>query len=571
VERGRGPPRLKRPVGAADEADMNTPTHLPTRRLARLLAALSVAALLLFAALPGRAAAGQIVADLGFRPDPDGFSFPNYGDEEGYANLDAGEMQRLFGPSVCVAGKGARCVLTPTARAWMQSVNEDMAGGHCYGFAVLTELIHKRQLPEFGVHSLAAFGSGPTPFSLAIDGNVALQRAIARAWSFQMLESVNAAVVRGAPSRILRFLVERALSPTDPETWTLTIFRRDGTGGHAITPYAVEDMGNGIYQVHVYDNNWPGDTGRRVTIDTVNDTWRYYAATRPGLAAAEYEGDAQTQSLALHPTRPGLGVQPCPICVGRQGAGSRYNEIRLQGGGDEHGHLLIVDSKGRKTGRVGKRIVNQIPGARVLRRTSSPKPLANGALLFRDSLEPVYRIPRGVKFKLRVSGRHMRTTTRESLTLVGPTYDATVQNLVMGPGQVANVHLAPRRQALTYRASRGTSVPTVSLGAESERAAYNVSVSAVDAKPRSTLMLVKRPRQRLMWIGDKTTRKRRYQVTIRRFTVNSQARFGARFTIGGHQQAFLYYGPLAREGKAKIAIYTPSRDRVRVIPVKRLD
>lgn len=550
---------------------MKIVTQTSNPRLSHLLAALVAAACLLAAALPARAAAGTIVADLGFRPDPNGFSFPNYGDDEGYANLDAGEMQRLFGPSVCVAGKGPRCVLTPTARAWMKSANEGMAGGHCYGFAVLTELMHKHQLPKFGIHSPAWFGSGSTPFSLSIEGNVRLQRAIARAWTYQLLESVNAGVVRGTPSQILRFLVERGLSPTDPETWTLTIFRRDGKGGHAITPYAVEDMGNGIFQVHVYDNNWPADAGRRLTIDTVNDTWHYYAATRPGLAAAEYDGDAQTKSLRLHPTRPGFGVQPCPVCVGRQGAGSRYNEIRLQSGGDEHGHLLIIDAKGRKTGRVGKRIVNQIPGARVLHRTSSPQPLANGGLLFGDSLEPVYRVPRGVKFKLRVSGRHMRTTSRESLTVVGPTYDATVQNLVMGPKQVANVHLAPRRQVLTYRASRGTKVPTVSLGAESESAAYSVSISAVDAKPGATLMLVKRPKQRLMWIGDKTTSKRRYALTIHRFTVKGQARFGAEFTISGHQHAFLYYGPLAAEGKAKIAIYTPSRDRVKVIPVKRLD
>lgn len=548
---------------------MKTTTQ-PSPRFIYLLLGLLAAACLLAAALPGRAAAGPIVADLGFRPVPNGFSFENYGDEEGYANLNAAEMQRLFGPGVCVTGKGSRCVLTPTARAWMKSVNEAMAGGHCYGFAVLSELIHKGQLPAFGIPSLASFGAGATTYSLAIERNVPLQRAIARAWAFQTLDSVTSGTVRGTPRKILNFLRNGALSPSSPESWTMSIFKRGMEGGHAITPYAVEAMGNGVYDVHVYDNNMPGDTSRRLTIDAVRNTWRYYASTKPGIPAAEYEGDAKTGTLSLMPTRPGLGTQPCPVCVGRQGFRSRYNEVRLQGGGEEHAHLLIIDEKGRKTGRVGNRIVNQIPGAQVLPRTSSPRLLANGSVLVQDTLEPVYRIPRGIKFKMRISGRHMRTVNRETLTVVGPTYDATLQKLVMGPGQVANVHLSPRNKALTYRASRRTKTPTVSLGAEAKRAAYSISASAVDAKPGSSLIFVKRPRRQLMWIGDKTTSKRRYALTIQRFAAGGQARFRAQFTISGHQQAFLYYGPLARSGVAKIAIYTPSRDRVKLIPVKRI-
>ena len=520
---------------------------------------------------PVSASAGTIVADSGFRPDPNGFSFQNYGNEEGYAGLDAAEVQRLFGPGVCVVGRGAHCVLTPLARIWMQAVNEGMADGHCYGFATLTELIYKGDLPQFGYADVGALGAGAaTPFALDVEGNLRLQRSIARAFVMQTLQSVNEEAIKGTPTEILEALRGGALRRSNPESWTLTIFQPGFKQGHAITPYAVEDMGGGIFEVHVYDNNWPGDTSRRLTIDTNSDTWSYYAAINPGIPAAEYAGDAKTRTLSLMPVLPGLGVQPCPICVGRQGARLRYNEVRLDGAASEHAKLLITDGQGRKTGFVGNRLVNQIPGARVLPRTSGgPKPLAGGGAEYRDSPLPVFRVPKNVRFRIRIFGTRLRVKDRETLALVGPTYDAAVENIVMGPRQVADVHLSARGDALTYRASRRTETPAMSLGLEAKNAAYRVTVAALDAKPASTMTFVKRPKQRLMWIGDKTTEKRTYRLSIDRYTADAEETLTRTFEISGHQQAFLYYGPLRKhDGVAKIVVYTPDRkQKVRVLPV----
>src|SRR3989304_5130698 len=81
---------------------------------------------------------GQIVADLGFRPKPNGFSFENYG--EARTNLTPETMQLLFGKAACRAGSGARCVLHPPARAWLEENNSSMQGGHCMGFSVASIL-----------------------------------------------------------------------------------------------------------------------------------------------------------------------------------------------------------------------------------------------------------------------------------------------------------------------------------------------------------------------------------------------------------------------------------------------
>ncbi len=549
---------------------------MPSRPGARRSRALNVLALLLVAlacaalTLAPRASAGPIVADSGFRPDPNGFSFPNYGGEEGYANLNVTQMQRLFGPAVCLPGEGGRCVLTPTARAWMQAQNAGMSGGHCYGLATLAELIHKGQLAEFGFRSLSALGAGAkVPFELRIEGNRRLQRTIARAFVLQELPAVDAGTVIGTPNRILAEL-RAGLGQEDPQSWTFGIFQRGFKGGHAITPYAIERRRNGVFDVHVYDNNWPGDAERRLRVNTRKNTWRYYAATKPGIREAVYEGDAETKTLRLMPVLQSLGVQPCWFCAGRQGLDSKFNEIRLDGVGGEHARLLIIDAKGRRTGFVDGRAVNQIPGAKMIPRASGGAvAAATGIAQFRDSPEPVYRIPRGTRFRLRIEGRELRQPVRQVLSVVGPTYDATIEDIEMGPRQTAEVLLAPRARLLRYRSTARTETPVVALGAEAKKAAYKISVEGLRAPRGSSITFVKRPAEQLLWIGDETTERRSYRLTIERYTRRGREELSRVFTIAGDQQAFLYYGPLAQpRGVAKIVIYTPSRDRVRTLPVR---
>jgi hypothetical protein len=535
---------------------------------ARILLALTAIVTALLVATPG-AAAGKLIADNGFRPQPNGFSFPNYGNE-GQVNLDAAELERLYGPDVCLSGAGANCVLTPIARTVMSSLNEGAADGHCFGFATLAELIYKGYLPRFGYAGVDAFTPGAsTTFELGIEKNTLLQRSIARAFDFQTLESINADTLVGTPKQILYALLHGALDPKEPEIWTFEIFQYGMQAGHAITPYAVEKTGPGEYDVLVYDNNWPDEAGRRLQIDTKTDTWSYYAMQSPGYPEAEYEGNAKSQSLRLAPVTPGLGVQPCSFCAGRQGLGSKYNEIRLDGSSNEHARLLVIDAKGRETGFVGKRFVNQIPGAKVLPRSSGGVRLRSNGTLWKDSPVPVIKVPKNVEFAINIDGRHLGFHDRETLSLVGPTYDASVENLIMGKGQEANVALSPHGNAITYLPSRKTVSPAITLGAQSKTAAYQVKIAALGAPKGSGLTFVKEPKQQLMWFGDTTKRKRTYEVRITRFDQKLASReFAQQVTIQGNQQAFLYYGPLGKKnGHAKLVVYTPGH---RNHPVKTL-
>lgn len=515
--------------------------------------------------------AGTIIADSGFRPGVNGFSFPNYTNDEGYKNLDVAEVQRIFGRAACLTGKGANCVLSPGVRSWMNSTNESMAGGHCYGFSALAQIIYKSQLPRFGYSSLAAFGGGPETFDLDIDGSTRLQRSIARAFSFQFLASVNGSAFLDTPNKVLNHIVNH-LEDGSTQSWNLLIFQWGYTAGHAITPYAVEDMGGGIYHVHVYDNNWPDDATRRLVVDTNKNTWRYYASTQPGNPGAMYLGNAKSKTLFVKPNNQALGVQPCPYCVGRQGANSKYNQITLSYTADQHARLLITDPKGRQTGFRNGRFVNQIPGAKVLHQATSPIQFADDGSIesISDTPEPVYLIPKNLKLKIRMDGRHMTVRDRESLGVVGPTFDSTIDNVKMGPGKVAFAILSPKKQRLAFTGAKGVSSPRVTFGAQSKRAAYRINVRTFGAKPRSTLFFAKKARYRLLRIGKKQPGKQAWRVRVSKFGAKGMTQFVRDYRLRGGQVAFLYYGPLAAGKRAYIVIASPNGEKVKLLKLRKV-
>jgi hypothetical protein len=323
---------------------------------------------------------GEMIADLGFRPQVDGFGFENYG--ESNLNLTEFEVQRLFGDMVCEGDSFDEefgCYLTPTAQMWMDEVNEAMSGGHCEGMATLSLLFYT------GIEYTDDYGGGDT-IDLELEDNELLQREIAYWWATQATNPTDANEFFAAPSEILNILADSM--STGEETFTLGIYMPDGSGGHAITPYAVVDQGDDIYWILVYDNNWPGEE-RYIEVDYNADTWWYNAATNPDEPEALYEGDAETGNLSLTPTSARLEQQECDFCgdVDYE-SGEGYTGVSINARG---ALLSVTDDQGNVTGYLNGEWVNNIPGAR-MRTTKN--------IFLRGVLPPQILVPNGSPFKV---------------------------------------------------------------------------------------------------------------------------------------------------------------------------
>ena len=428
---------------------------------------------------------GELVADSGFRPEVDGFAFENYGNDAGPQNLTPEDLEDLFGDQVCLSGTGEECELIPPAKEWMDNQNEGMAGGHCQGFSVTALRMYNEDLDQedFGADTTAA---------LEIVDNAPLQSSIAEHFVYQFLPPIVANRVKGTPSEVLDVLID-ALNSGE-ELYTLGVYKPDLSGGHAITPFAVDDKGGGRFAILVYDNNFPGLT-RAVEVDTNAETWSYVSGTNPDDLGQVYEGDAETQTLELDPTKPGDELQPCPFCSGEETAGEgeqekgsvlaqdkQYTEITLGGDPRNHPHLVFTDDEGRRTGVVGGKMLQEIPDIEVVKTYATQN--------WEGAPEPRYRLPEGAEYQITVDGTDLEKTAKTDVDLVGNGLVIEIEDIEIEPGQKDEMAL-PGGYGITYQSNGDEGVaPNLFAGLVEDDAAYNFAASAVGLTKGSTISLL---------------------------------------------------------------------------------
>lgn len=431
---------------------------------------------------------GELIADSGFRPEVNGFAFENYGNDVEPANLSTANIQALFGDQVCIGGDGDNCTLIPPARRWMDQQNERMGGGHCMGFSVAAIRMFLDTLPEADFNG----GEEASAAELEIIDNVPLQRSIAEHWVYQDLPTIRRATFTGTPSEIVDELVETLNS--GKEDYTLGLYMPDYSGGHAITPFAIEDHGDGTVSILVYDNNFPGVT-RALDVNIEDETWRYVGGINPQNADEVYTGDADTGTLELLPTSPGEDLQPCAFCRGEEGeetedgfgtalkGDDRYAELTLRTNGKgTHPHLVISDEQGRQTGIVDGKMLSEIPGVRIAG--------SLGVQNWDTAPEPRYQLPLGTAFNVTIDGSSMDRTTISTLDLTGGGLVVSAETVRITPGQQDDLTITGDANGFLYTSgAKNEEVPEFYAGLEDGDAAYTLAATGVGIKPGSEIGL----------------------------------------------------------------------------------
>jgi hypothetical protein len=419
---------------------------------------------------------GPEVISSGFDPSVDAFGFENYGGEPGTVNLTTVEMQRMYGDEVC-ANLADGCTLSPPARQWMEQMNKAMAGGHCEGMAVLSSLFY------YGESSPSAFGADATA-DLEFPGNDALQREIAYWFATQATYPGGAAKVNESPSAIVDTLIETFGRGTNAEEfWAMGIYLPDFSGGHAITPFAVEDRGGGIVDVLVYDNNFPSET-RVLTVDRDSDSWQYQASINPDEPSSLYEGDASTKTLEIVAITPRLGVQEGPFEEGdgpvgyAPVVGRNTDSVEVWLDGDAN--LLITALDGRRIGWLEDgSFINEVKGA-----TSTN--LRFGVDVWGIEQEPVYVLPSDVRqFTVTIDGSQLTETGVSEVTMIGAGFNMVVADLVLDPGQQDTIYVDVENDeylALNYESDYSDS-PDIWFGLATDDADYEFIVRGSDIEP----------------------------------------------------------------------------------------
>ncbi len=420
--------------------------------------------------------------DSGFRPDINGFSFQNYGDDPSIVDLTSVEMQRMFGDRVCASTADGKCVLTYPAKRWMDEAIKAMGYGHCEGIAVLSDLIYYNQVNP------SKFGGNST-IELSLQ-NELLQREIGYWWVTQVTNPGGSNKVYESPNSVLDALVKAfGEGQNATEWWVMGIYQPDGTGGHAITPFAVKDMGNGTSRIQVYDNNWPKES-RFVEVDRGSNSWRYIASINPNEPAEVYVGNASTQGLEIVSVSSRLGLQECDFCDEDNGSSLNNSKGALNGKHiqiwqDGKASTIITDDQGRRVGVLESgKFVNEIPDAEI----------RNLRFGFGAEHPPVIFVPiqsgSAPHIKATVNGMNNSEKDEVDIAIIAPGLAVASSIPDLGQGQQQSIDLTPIGDGydVSFRCNRALS-PTISIDTNYQE----ITISGVNIEPDGMVSISMNP------------------------------------------------------------------------------
>jgi hypothetical protein len=386
---------------------------------------------------------GSVLADTGFRPGHDGYKFENEGGKYPKTPpvLTGAGVVKLFGKDACVGGDTKSCKLTPAANEWMGVINRKMNMGQCEGMAVSSLAFFKK------VISPAEFAAGATTTHDLTHANVG--PLIGYYWAFQTVNPVLGTKIKSLLTQTPNG-VEDTLVEMMKRGELATVAIRSDHGGHAVSPYAVEDRGNGIHWIRIYDNNWP-DKERYIIIDRNANTWKYeLASLNPDVPREPWQGNAESHTIAVVSLATRLGKAECPFCTGGT------TKIVVPHGTNS---ISLTNHEGKRIGRDGDKMVNEIPGASVVDLNSYLQGEGEGELM--------YAVPADADYDVHIHGTDRKTTEHHAdddhgVAIIGNGSAVAVETSKLKPGEKDTLSLH-REGGVKYASGNGGTIPPIRL------------------------------------------------------------------------------------------------------------
>ena len=292
-----------------------------------------------------------------FIPEEDSFSFENFGGGEPPADLTVNMARRLYGDDqVCQDVVDNRCTPYPVILQLIQQANRSMRGGLCEGLAVLSLRL------EGDTNALTTFQQVQQAAQL-VKEDPALLSEIAYWYVTQFSPEVQerSTIYRSmSPTDLAEILMDDFASAEVGDSHTgYTIGIYSDMGGHAVTPYRVEETADAGYRLYIYDSNWP-TTERWIDVSS-DGTWVYaLAATNPSEEASAWSGGVGTMELTPMGAR--QGPFTCSFCPQSNSAKSG-TMLTVAATGGKQMTIQIETESGDRLGYYDGGFVNEIEGA----------------------------------------------------------------------------------------------------------------------------------------------------------------------------------------------------------------
>ena len=457
-------------------------------------------------------AQSRILASLDFEIPKDGFAFKNYKNEGERWKDDIGaeDLIRMFGvKAVCKSGNSPQnCVMKAAARKWIEYYLEAMDIGHCEGIGVASLRMNtglafkKRVAPN-------QFQAGVNlPFQLQRQQNI--ENYIAYYWITQTFDEVSIPTKKTAelgPVGIVKMLVDSMNNQTDTYLIGIKKYERGRIfDGHAVVPIAVEDTGN-QYKIHVYDNNFPGETRYLYVNKTGTQQWSYNGSANLK-GKPTHVGDSSTKTLDITATSwregkcfdasfanddekgVGCGVETAILnrtnflnasfTKSAQDADGEDAEFFLTG----EGEMLVIENNERigfdpRDGNFYEEIEGGNPNILV---GGFEEDLQHYTLPYRESEEP---------YTLIFSGRNLDEESNLDFVFAAPGFTVGFDGIRLDPDEVLIATISHDGEQISFTSSADSETPEVFFAFDADEdanASYITTIEGLELTAGKTLV-----------------------------------------------------------------------------------
>ena len=498
---------------------------------------------------------GEILVSIGFNPKIHGFGFRNFGENTDFdEDLTEDDLIRMFGAeNVCIEGsKPSDCVLYETAERWAEEATEKMNGGHCDGFSVASLRMFvgrpfkgRKKPADFQRGAVNLFDLQKTQLTTNYVSYYQTLTFLKETYTFR------APTFKKKPSEILLMIGEAMESKK--EYYTLEVWMQENgkyTRGHSIVPIAIEDMGANIYRIHVYDNNYPGQT-KYVTVNAKTEAWRYHTANNPAETARDYYGNASTHTLALKRLSDRSRARfECPFCdedeeeegdddeafydnglprsfmtnasyaprKNNQFSSQTVEEETLNVSTSGEVDLLITDPSGKRIGYdAAKKVsLNEVPGAIVNLIAGDGE----------DDIPPEYILPVAATnkkpYKITVAGTDSEETA--DLQIYGSGFVAGFSDISVDKGETLNMTVSQDGRELSFTASADGETPSIYIATDdgADKPSYEFEIGGIALAFGKTVSVKLDPEKGLIYFKDDDGDEDKYDVKMSRTNPNGK-------------------------------------------------
>lgn len=441
---------------------------------------------------------GDIIG-INFRPDIEGYNFENWGsiDLNDYIISD---LIRMFGvDAVCWRYNNSFCIVKPIAAEFKAVFHLAMIKGLCAGMSV-TSLRFMNEIDTYPGYIKTYDLNKSSPVSVNWIYQSFITSARRNISYFHILQITNPvkrereSAFMLEPSQIFNHILSTFTS-SDPDYVTLGVCKPGKEKCHALTPYAILDMGNNKFMVKVYDSNYPGDNNRFVLFDNPNESWSYDAG-KFGI----YSGDSQSNTMSMT-SLSNYALQPeCPWCTS---AINTVPEAQIWFDGD--GDVLIMDSQSRRLGHQNGFYYEEIPGA-----FGNP---IEGGLGFDQ--EPIYSLPLADDYVITLTGPETKLAEDSSLKLFGPNYAVLVEDLWLDSTSSDVITFSNDGSSISYQPNQAQQA-TLGLLLDTADASWQLEARQLNIAAGETKLISADVNQKLFEITNNHNLSGDYNLALKR-------------------------------------------------------